>query len=83
MHYRQGSYGRAFLLKFDDRDDLPGEIRRFAREPSVRVATMTLLDGMLSAGMVMGPKEPVIAEIIGVDARRTIDERTGLALRER
>jgi len=27
MRYQEGSYGRVFLLRFDDRDDLLGEIR--------------------------------------------------------
>jgi len=141
MQYRQGSYGRVLLLKFEDGDDLLEEIRRCARETGIRVATITLLGGMRSAGIVTGPRESVvppepmwakldsgqeivgigslfwhndepvvhlhgalgrgsearvgcvrrdstvylvveavIAEINGIDARRTKDERTGLTL---
>jgi len=141
MQYREGRYGRVFLLKFDDGDDLLAEIRGFARQTGVRVATITLLGGMRSGGIVTGPQkavippepiwtelesgqeivgigsllwkddepvvhlhgacgrgdaarvgcfrrdstvylvvEAIIAEISGIDARRTPDGRTGLAL---
>jgi predicted DNA-binding protein with PD1-like motif len=35
-------------------------MKRLARRENVRVATITLLGGMRSAGVVSGPKEPVI-----------------------
>jgi predicted DNA-binding protein with PD1-like motif len=60
VQYRQGSYGRVFLLKFDDRDDLLEEIKRLAVKEQIKVATITLLGGMRSAAIVTGPKEPVI-----------------------
>lgn len=141
MHYRQGAFGRVFLLRFDDQDDLLEEMKKLAVKEQVRLASITLLGGMGSAEMVIGPKqavippepvwfgfndgreiigvgtlawsndgpaihlhgavgrgaeahvgclrksasvylvvEAVIAEITGIDARRTLDERTGITL---
>jgi predicted DNA-binding protein with PD1-like motif len=60
MQYRQGSYGRVFLLKFEDRDDLLEGMKSLAIKEQVRIGTITLLGGMRSAGVVSGPKEPVI-----------------------
>lgn len=60
MQYRQGSFGRVFLLKFEDHDDLIAEIKRLARTEKVRVGTVVLLGGMRTAGVVAGPREPVI-----------------------
>ncbi len=60
MQYRQGSFGRVFLLKFEDGDDLIAEIKRLARTEKVRVGTVMLLGGMRTAGVVAGPREAVI-----------------------
>jgi predicted DNA-binding protein with PD1-like motif len=60
MQYREGSYGRVFLLRFDDSDDLLEALKQFARKEQVRIATITLLGGMRSAGIVTGPREAVI-----------------------
>jgi len=60
MKYQQGSFGRVFLLKFDDKDDLLEEIKKMATQEKVKVGTIMLLGGIRAAGMVMGPKEAVI-----------------------
>ena len=60
MRYREGSFGRVFLLKFDDGDDLLTGIRTLARTENVRAATITLLGGLRSAGIVTGPREAVV-----------------------
>lgn len=60
MQYQQGSIGRVFLLKFEDRDDLLEEIKKLAAREKVKVATVMLLGGMRSAGVVTGPKEAVV-----------------------
>jgi len=60
MQYTQGSFGRVFLLKFEDRDDLLGEIKRLARTENIKAGTILLLGGMRSAGIVSGPREAVI-----------------------
>ncbi len=60
MQYKQGSFGRVFLLKFEDRDDLLEEIKKLAVTEQVRVGTIMLLGGMRASAIVCGPKEPVI-----------------------
>lgn len=60
MHYKQGSYGRVFVLKFEDQDDLLEEIKTVAFQEKIKVGTIMLLGGIRSAGVVSGPKEAVI-----------------------
>lgn len=60
MQYAQGTIGRVFLLKFEDKDDLLGEMKKLAVVEHIRAATIMLLGGMRSAGIVSGPREPVI-----------------------
>lgn len=60
MQYRQGSFGRVFILKFEDKDDLIGEMKKLAAAEKIRVGSIMLLGGMRSAGIVSGPKEAVI-----------------------
>jgi hypothetical protein len=60
MQYKQGSFGRVFVLKFEDKDDLLEEMKKLAVKENIRVGTIMLLGGMRSAGIVSGPKHPVI-----------------------
>ena len=60
MKYQQGSFGRVFLLKFEDGDDLLKEIKTLATRENIKVGTIMLLGGIRSAGMVTGPKDAVI-----------------------
>lgn len=60
MKYQQGSFGRVFLLRFDDGDDLLKEIKTLASREKVKVGTIMLIGGIRSAEMVTGPKEAVI-----------------------
>jgi predicted DNA-binding protein with PD1-like motif len=60
MNYSQGSLGRVFLLKFEDKDDLLAGLKQVASRENVRIGTILLLGGMRSAGVVTGPKESVI-----------------------
>jgi predicted DNA-binding protein with PD1-like motif len=60
VKYRQGSFGRVFLLKFEDKDDILEEMKRVAVKEKIQVGTIMLLGGMRSAGVVSGPKEAVI-----------------------
>ena len=60
MKYQQGSFGRVFLLRFEDGDDLLKEIKTLANRENVKVGTIMLLGGIRSAGMVTGPKKAVI-----------------------
>lgn len=60
MKYTQGSFGRVFILKFEDKDDLLTEIKNLAKKEAIKAGTITLLGGMRRGGIVSGPKEPVI-----------------------
>jgi predicted DNA-binding protein with PD1-like motif len=60
VKYKQGSFGRVFVLKFEDKDDLLEEIKKVAAREKIKVGTIMLLGGMRSAGIVSGPKEAVI-----------------------
>ncbi len=60
MKYKQGSFGRVFILKFEDRDNLLEEIKGVAVQEKIKVGTIMLLGGMRTAGIVSGPKEAVI-----------------------
>lgn len=60
MKYAQGSFGRVFILKFEDKDDLLAEIKGLASKENIRVGTIILLGGMRSAGIVSGPKKAEI-----------------------
>jgi predicted DNA-binding protein with PD1-like motif len=60
MKYKQGSFGRVFVLKFEDKDDILEEMKKVATREKITVGTIMLLGGMRSAGIVSGPKEAVI-----------------------
>ena len=60
MRCAQGAFGRVFLVKFEYRDDLLAGLREVAAWEQIKAGTITLLGDMRSAGVVSGPKEPVI-----------------------
>lgn len=60
MQYRSGSIGKVSVLKFEDGDSLLGGIIEVAKKEDIKVGFFFLLGGMRSAGMVCGPKEPVL-----------------------
>ena len=60
MKYKQGSFGRVFVLKFEDKDEILEEMKKVATKERIMVGTIMLLGGMRSAGIVSGPKEAVI-----------------------
>jgi predicted DNA-binding protein with PD1-like motif len=60
VDYAEGSFGRVFLLKFEDKDDLLTGLKEVAVREKVRAAVVTLLGGMRSGGVVSGPREPIV-----------------------
>ncbi|HAK59410.1 MAG TPA: DNA-binding protein, partial [Nitrospiraceae bacterium] len=36
MQYTQGTIGRVFIIKFEDRDDLLGELKGLAQKENIR-----------------------------------------------
>ncbi len=60
MKYKQGSFGRVFVLKFDDKDGILDGITRVAEKEKIKAGTIMLLGGLRNADVVSGPKEAVI-----------------------
>ncbi|MBU0483368.1 MAG: DNA-binding protein [Proteobacteria bacterium] len=60
MEYRQGSINRIFTVRFDDGDDFLGELTRLIKKEDIRTAWFHVIGGMRQAGVVTGPKEPVM-----------------------
>lgn len=63
MDYKQGRVGRFFVINFADGDDLLDGIKRVALDEEIRYGWFVLLGGLRQAGIVTGPKEPVIPPI--------------------
>lgn len=60
MKYSQGTYGRVFLIKFEDGYNLLESLKKVAIAEQVSAGTIMLLGGLRSAGIVTGPKTAVI-----------------------
>ena len=60
MQYSEGSFGRVFVVKFEDGDDLLEGLRQVASREGIKAATILLLGGMRSAGVVAGPRQAVV-----------------------
>jgi len=60
MEYQEGSTGRVFYARLDDGDDMHECIRDLIRREQVRCAWFQVFGGLKSAGVVIGPKEPVM-----------------------
>lgn len=60
MEYQSGKSGRVFYGRLDDGEDLHDGIRELVTRENVRCAWFQLFGGLRSAGVVIGPKEPVM-----------------------
>jgi hypothetical protein len=60
MQYQAGKTGRVFYARLDDGDDLHEAIVAIVRKENVRCAWFQLFGGLKSAGVVTGPREPVM-----------------------
>lgn len=60
MEYQAGKTGRVFYARFDDGDDLHEGIRELVAREKVRCAWFHILGGIKQAGVVTGPREPVM-----------------------
>lgn len=60
MEYQASSVGRFFYLRLDDGDDVHRCIREVVVRERVRCAWFQVFGGLKSAGVVTGPKEPVM-----------------------
>lgn len=67
MQYSEGTIGRIFTLRLDDGERVPDCIEQFAKEHNIKSAHCTLLGGIDTGNIVVGPKDgesPVIDPIL-------------------
>lgn len=68
MKYSEAKQGRTFIIRLEDGDVLHEEIERFAREKSVRAATLTVLGGAdRGSRLVVGPEEGRAKSIVAME----------------
>ena len=60
MEYQAGQTGRVFYVRFDDGEDLHEGIRELVTREEVRCAWFQIFGGLRRAGVVIGPREPVM-----------------------
>lgn len=60
MEYQAGTMGRVFYVRFDDGEDLHDGIRALVAKEKVRCAWFHVFGGLRRAGVVVGPREPVM-----------------------
>lgn len=60
MEYQTGTTGRIFYLRLDDGEDLHASIRKIADLEQIRCAWFQVFGGLKKAGVVTGPREPVM-----------------------
>ncbi|MGV1099724.1 PPC domain-containing DNA-binding protein [Thiovibrio sp. JS02] len=76
MEYRSGTIKRVFSVRFDEGDDFLAGLQELIRKENIRCAWFHILGGLREAGVVTGPREPVMppepvwAQITG--ARETL-----------
>jgi len=56
MKYQVGKPGRMILAKFDDRDDVLGNLADIAKKEDIRAGVFYLVGGMREGKMVVGPE---------------------------
>ena len=73
MKYAEAELGRTFVIRLEDGDIVHEEIERFAREKSIRAATLTILGGAdLGSTLVVGPEEGRSETIVAME--KTLDD---------
>jgi len=60
MDYQAGTTGRVFYARFDDGEDLHEGIRELVSKENVRCSWFQIFGGLRRAGVVIGPREPVM-----------------------
>ena len=60
MEYRTGSIGRVLTIRFDHGDDLLEGLKEIVLTEEIRSCWFQILGGVRQAGVVTGPKEPVM-----------------------
>jgi len=60
MEYATGTTGKIIYARLDDGDDLHKSVIEIVRREKIRCAWFQIFGGLKSAGVVIGPKEPVM-----------------------
>lgn len=56
MHYKVGKVGRVVVARFEDREDVLGNLCNIAKNENIRAAAFYLVGGMREARIVVGPE---------------------------
>ncbi len=57
MRYQVGKTGRVIVARFEDREDVLGNLSRIAKDENIRAAAFYLVGGMREARVVVGPEK--------------------------
>ena len=57
MQYQVGRPGRVIIVKFEDRDDVLGNLVELARRENIRAASFCIVGGMREGSIVVGPEK--------------------------
>ncbi len=57
MKYQVGRPGRVVIVRFEDRDDVLGNLVELARKEHIRAAVVYLVGGMRQGSIVVGPEK--------------------------
>ena len=60
MDYRSGTVGRVFAVRFDEGDDFLAELTSLIVKENIRSGWFHVIGGLREAGVVTGPKKPVM-----------------------
>lgn len=60
MEYITGSIGRVLTIRFDHGDDLLEGLKKIILKEKIKSGWFQILGGVIQAGVVTGPKEPVM-----------------------
>jgi predicted DNA-binding protein with PD1-like motif len=57
MKYQVGKPGRIIVIKFDDRDDILGNLVEIAKKENIRAGVFSVVGGMREGRIVVGPEK--------------------------
>jgi len=60
MDYQTGTIGRTLMIRLDDGDDLLENLKKIVIQEKITTAWFQILGGVRRAGVVTGPRKPVI-----------------------
>jgi predicted DNA-binding protein with PD1-like motif len=63
MEYQVGRTGRVVVARFEDREDVLGNLASIARKEKIRAAAFYLVGGMREARIVVGPDKDVMPPV--------------------